>query len=129
MKTFADWQKTSPVKSVEKMLSQYMPKKLAAFLVGNPDLKVSGFSTVVRRELAAKLSALKLNITATDGWLKAMVTRGGAALDEIDSKTLESKLVSGLFFAGEVLDVDGPCGGYNISWALASGFLTGNMVL
>jgi predicted flavoprotein YhiN len=37
--------------------------------------------------------------------------------------------VSGLFFAGEVLDVDGPCGGYNISWALASGFLTGNMVL
>ena len=129
MKTFADWQKTSPVKSVEKMLSQYMAKKLAAFLVGDPDLKVSGFSTVVRRELAAKLSALKLNITATDGWLKAMVTRGGAALDEIDSKTLESKLVSGLFFAGEVLDVDGPCGGYNISWALASGFLTGNMVL
>ena len=129
MKTFADWQKTSPTQGVAKLLSQYMPKKLAAFLVGDAALKASVFSTAARRELAAKLSALKLNISSTDGWLKAMVTRGGAALDEVDSKTLESKLVSGLFFAGEVLDVDGPCGGYNISWALASGFLTGNMIL
>ncbi len=129
MKTFAIWQKTSPTQGVAKLLSQYMPKKLAAFLVGDAALKASVFSAARRRELAAKLSALKLNISSTDGWLKAMVTRGGAALDEVDSKTLESKLVSGLFFAGEVLDVDGPCGGYNISWALASGFLTGNMIL
>lgn len=129
MKTFAIWQKTSPAQGVAKLLSQYMPKKLAAFLAGDAALKASVFSTAARRELAAKLSALKLNISSTDGWLKAMVTRGGAALDEVDSKTLESKLVSGLFFAGEVLDVDGPCGGYNISWALASGFLTGRMEL
>ena len=129
LKTFALWQKNSPTRSVEKLLAQFMPKKLAAFLVGNPELKVSGFSTAARRELAAKLTALKLNISGTDGWNKAMVTRGGVVLDDVDSKTMESKLVSGLFFAGEVLDVDGPCGGYNISWALASGFLTGNMVL
>lgn len=129
LKLFAQWQKSSPTQGVAKLLSQYMPKKLAAFLVGGTELKVSGFSTAARRELAAKLTALKLNISATDGWLKAMVTRGGVALDEVDSKTMESKLLSGLFFAGEVLDVDGPCGGYNISWALASGFLTGNMVL
>ena len=44
-----------------------------------------------------------------------------------DPKTLESRLLPGLFFAGEVLDVDGPCGGYNISWALASGFTAGGM--
>ena len=92
-------------------------------------MKIAGFSTACRRQLAEKLSRLKLHISATDGWRKAMVTRGGVALDEVDPQTMESKLVSGLFFAGEVLDVDGPCGGYNISWALASGFLTGNMVL
>ena len=127
MEIFIRWQKESPTRTVMKLLSQEMPKKLAAFLVGEPELKVSGFSTAARRELAGKLTALKLNITATDGWLKAMVTRGGVALDEVDPKTLESKLVSGLFFAGEVLDVDGPCGGYNISWALASGFTAGEM--
>ena len=129
MEIFAAWQKEYATKTVVKLLSQEMPKKLAAFLAGDTELKVSGFSTAARRKLAEKLTALKLNITATDGWSKAMVTRGGVALDDVDSRTLESRLVSGLFFAGEVLDVDGPCGGYNISWALASGFLTGKMTL
>ncbi|MBE6391835.1 MAG: aminoacetone oxidase family FAD-binding enzyme [Lentisphaerae bacterium] len=127
MAVFARWQKDSAAKTVVKLLSQEMPKKLAAFLVGDPELKVAGFSTVARRKLAEKLTALKLNITSTDGWQKAMVTRGGVALDDIDSRTMESRIVKGLFFAGEVLDVDGPCGGYNISWALASGFLAGKM--
>ena len=129
MAIFAAWQKEAAAKTVVKLLSQEMPKKLAAFLIGDTELKVSGFSTASRRKLAEKLTALKLNITSTDGWSKAMVTRGGVALDDVDSRTLESRLVSGLFFAGEVLDVDGPCGGYNISWALASGFLTGKMTL
>ena len=120
METFAIWQKSSPTQCVAKLLSQYMPKKLAAFLVGNPELKVSGFSTACRRELAAKLSALKLNISGTDGWLKAMVTRGGVALDDVDSKTLESKLVSGLFFAGEVLDAHAYTGGFNLQIAFAT---------
>lgn len=124
---FARWQKDSAAKTVLKLLSQEMPKKLAAFLVGDPELKVAGFSTAARRNLAGRLTALKLDITSTDGWSKAMVTRGGVALDEIDSRTMASRIVDGLFFAGEVLDVDGPCGGYNISWALASGFLAGKM--
>ncbi|MBR7108054.1 MAG: aminoacetone oxidase family FAD-binding enzyme [Lentisphaeria bacterium] len=129
MEIFAGWQKDFPTKTVAKLLSQEMPKKLAAYLAGDTELKAAGFSTAARRKLAENLTALKLNITSTDGWSKAMVTRGGVVLDEVDSRTLESRLVSGLFFAGEVLDVDGPCGGYNISWALASGFLTGKMVL
>ena len=106
---------------------EFLPYALAAFLVGDPELKVAGFSTAARRNLAGRLTALKLDITSTDGWSKAMVTRGGVALDEIDSRTMASRIVDGLFFAGEVLDVDGPCGGYNISWALASGFLAGKM--
>ena len=54
-----------------------------------------------------------------------MVTRGGVALDEVNAKTMESRLVHGLYFAGELLDLDGPCGGYNIQWALSSGALCG----
>jgi predicted flavoprotein YhiN len=54
-----------------------------------------------------------------------MVTRGGVALNEVDPQTLASRIVRGLFFAGEVLDLDGPCGGYNLTWAFASGRLAG----
>ena len=54
-----------------------------------------------------------------------MASRGGVSRKEIDRKTLESKLVAGLFFAGEVMDVDGPCGGFNLHWAFASGLVAG----
>lgn len=124
---FDRWQQNSGQQSVQKLLSQELPRRLAAFMLDDPAVKAASFSAVRRRELAGKLSALTLHITGTDGWQKAMVTRGGIALDEVDSKTLESRLVPGLHFAGEVLDVDGPCGGYNISWALASGFTAGKM--
>ena len=50
---------------------------------------------------------------------------GGVARDEVDPKTLASRKVKGLFFAGEVVDVDGPCGGYNLTWAFASGYVAG----
>jgi predicted flavoprotein YhiN len=52
-----------------------------------------------------------------------MVTRGGVALDQVNPKTMESKLVPGLFFAGEVLDIDGDTGGYNLQVAFSTGFL------
>jgi len=57
------------------------------------------------------------------GFDSAMVTRGGVNLSEVDSKTMESKLVSGLFFVGEVLDVDGDSGGYNLQAAFSTGLL------
>jgi len=50
-------------------------------------------------------------------------SRGGIRLKEVNTKTLESKKIQGLYFAGEVLDLDGPCGGYNLQWAFASGVL------
>ena len=57
-----------------------------------------------------------------------MVTRGGVNLSEVDSKTMESKLVRGLYFAGEVLDVDGDTGGYNLQAAFSTGFLAARSV-
>jgi predicted flavoprotein YhiN len=66
---------------------------------------------------------LKLHARDTENWHKAMVTKGGIPPEEINPKTLESRLTPGLFFAGETIDLDGPCGGYNIQWALSSGAL------
>ena len=62
-----------------------------------------------------------LPISGTMGYKKAEVTAGGIDLDEVDAKTMESKLRPGLFFAGEILDVDGRIGGFNFQWAWSSG--------
>jgi predicted flavoprotein YhiN len=56
-----------------------------------------------------------------------MVTRGGVSLREVESRTLASRRVAGLAFAGEILDLDGPSGGFNLQWAFSSGHLAGSM--
>ena len=73
------------------------------------------------------LTLLRLPITGTLGFKKAEVTTGGVALDEIDSRTLQSKQVPGLFIAGEILDLDGPIGGYNFQAAFSTGWLAGSV--
>ena len=75
--------------------------------------------------LLQKLKGAIFEISGTEPWEKAMVTYGGVSLKEVDPETLESKKFPGLFFAGEMLDVTGPCGGFNITWALASGMTAG----
>jgi len=67
-------------------------------------------------------------ITGHDGFTNAMITRGGVSLKEINPSTMESKLTSGLYFAGEIIDIDGPCGGYNLQWSFSSGYLVGKSV-
>ncbi|MEN6423866.1 MAG: NAD(P)/FAD-dependent oxidoreductase [Phycisphaerales bacterium] len=78
-----------------------------------------------RRQLARTIKRLPLSITGTEPIAKATVTRGGVSRDEIDAKTMESKLRPGLFFAGEVIDLDGPCGGYNLQMCWSTGALAG----
>jgi predicted flavoprotein YhiN len=68
---------------------------------------------------------MRLPITGTLGFKKAEVTAGGVALDELDSRTMRSKRVPGLWIAGEVLDLDGPIGGYNFQAAFSTGWLAG----
>lgn len=122
---FELWRKNFPTRSVVRALNQYMPKKLAAFLVPDNEVKFANLSKAMQQEIITNLTALPLDAVACP-WEKAMVTRGGVATTEIDPHTLESKIVPNLFFAGEVIDVDGPCGGYNIQWALSSGFAAGS---
>jgi len=64
-------------------------------------------------------------ITGTNSWSEAVVTAGGVDVRDIDSKTMESRLVPGLYFAGEIMDIDGDCGGYNLQWAWSTGHLAG----
>ena len=73
------------------------------------------------REIARQLVDFRLPVTGTRGMASAQVTAGGADAGEFNPETLESRRVPGLYAAGEALDVDGPCGGYNLQWAWASG--------
>ena len=78
-----------------------------------------------KREKLVKLATwLPLTIVADYGFSKAMVTRGGVDLKQIDPKTMQSKLIDGLYFCGEVLNIDGPCGGYNLQFCFSSGYAT-----
>ena len=77
------------------------------------------------KKLSTILTDLSFNIIGSKSWKDAQVTAGGVSTDEIDSSTMESKLVKGLYFAGEVVDVDGDCGGFNLQWAWSSGYVAG----
>lgn len=68
-----------------------------------------------------------LTINGHDGFKMAMITRGGIHLKEIDPYTMQSKKLEGLYFCGEVMNIDGPCGGYNLQWSFASGHLAGKL--
>jgi predicted flavoprotein YhiN len=72
---------------------------------------------------AIKATAIPVN--GSLGFKKAEVTAGGISLAEVDSRTMESKLVPGLYVAGEILDLDGPIGGYNFQAAFSTGWLAG----
>jgi predicted flavoprotein YhiN len=78
-----------------------------------------------RDALARLLGGLELTVTATEGFESAFVTRGGVKLQEVDPGTLQSRRLPGLYLAGELLDLDGPSGGFNLQWAFASGWLAG----
>ena len=76
---------------------------------------------------AASAKCFVLPVRGTEGFANAQVTAGGIKTAEFDPKTMESRLVPGLFACGEVLDIDGDCGGYNLQWAWASGCLAGRL--
>ena len=123
---FASWRKTGGVKHISTLLSQYLPKRIAALLLDGNDPEISRWTAENSRMLKRRLKGAVFELSGVENWEKAMVTCGGVSLKEVDPHTLESKLFPGLFFAGEMLDVTGPCGGFNISWALSSGMLAGN---
>ncbi len=82
-------------------------------------------SAAARDQLLKLLAWTPLTVIGHEGWKAAMVTRGGISLKEIHPETLESRLIKGLYFCGEIVNLDGPCGGFNLHWCFASGILAG----
>ena len=119
------WRQSKGKTAAGKLLAEYLPKRLIPNLVPAAEIPFARYPKAAQEQLLLNLTELKLHAKAPENWHKAMVTHGGIALEEVNFRTLESKIVKGLYFAGEVLDVDGPCGGYNIQWALSSGALCG----
>ena len=77
------------------------------------------------RRICSTIKKWNFKITGTMSWNNAQVTKGGVITDDFNPNTMESKLVNGLYATGEVLDIDGDCGGYNLQWAWSSGYLAG----
>ena len=89
--------------------------------------KYKNIDGIKRDELLKILIKTPLHVNGHDGFEKAMITRGGVSLKEINPKTMQSKIIKGLYFCGEVVDLDGPCGGYNLQWSFSSGYLAGSL--
>ncbi len=87
--------------------------------------KAGQVTTGERNAILKILQDWRFEVTGTNSWNAAQVTAGGVDVKDINPKTMESKLVPGIFFAGEVLDIDGDCGGYNLQWAWSSGYVAG----
>jgi predicted Rossmann fold flavoprotein len=118
-----------PKKEIAGILSEWFPKRLSVFLqtyaCGTQPVLACAFQKSQRQKLVEAVKATPLTLIRSGPLEKATVTRGGVSRKEIDSKTMRSRLCEGLFFAGEVMDVDGPCGGYNLQIAFSTGVLAG----
>ena len=116
-------------KDFRNSLDELLPKKLIPIIVRlskiPPETKVNQISKEQRRNLVELLKGLTLTVTNFRPIDEAIITSGGISVKEINPSTMESKLVSGLLFAGEILDVDAFTGGYNLQIAFSTGYLAG----
>lgn len=112
-------------KSIKNTLKPLLPERLADFLAQGFPEKGKQLAPAQKDELIRKIKEMPIPVTGKMSLSKSFVTKGGVSLKEINPKTLESKLVSGLHFAGEVLDINAHTGGFNITSALCTGWVAG----
>jgi len=116
-------------KTFKNFLNKLLQPKLATLILKmsgiKPDKQVNSVSKEERKKLVALLKEFDLEIYSLAGFDKAMVTSGGVKLSEVDPKTMKSKLVSNLYLAGEILDLEGPTGGYNLQICWTTGYVAG----
>jgi len=121
----------NPEQSVLTHLMTLLPESIARELCilaqANPDVGFNKLEGISRDRLIKLLAWTPLTVIGHDGFKMAMITRGGVSLKEIRPETMESKILNGLYFCGEVMNLDGPCGGYNLQWSFASGYLAGHL--
>jgi predicted Rossmann fold flavoprotein len=110
-------------------LPELLPQKMIATIVEmsgiDPRKKINFVTKDERKKLVDLLKDLRLTADGTTGYNQAIVTSGGVSIKEVDSKTMQSRLMSNLFLAGEILDLDGPTGGYNLQLCWSTGYAAG----
>ena len=118
-----------PHKTLDEFFTGIFPKKLCELWIRlsrlPKEMRVSDLSGEQLEKLVLLIQHLRTHITETNAFERAQICCGGVDTTEINPDTLESNYVPGIYFAGELLDVDGICGGYNLQWAWSSGFVAG----
>ena len=119
-------------KCFKNALDHLLPQRMIDVVVResgiDPEKKVNSVSKEERRCLVQLLKGLTLHVAGLRDYKEAVITKGGISVKEIVPSTMESKLVSGLYFAGEVLDVDAMTGGYNLQIAWSTGYAAGHAI-
>lgn len=116
-------------KLFKNSLNELLPQKLIPLFIRlseiNPDKKVNSITKEERKKLIHLLKEFELEVVDLTGFDKAIVTAGGVNISEVDPKTMQSKIIKNLYLAGEILDIDGPTGGYNLQVCWSTGFVAG----
>lgn len=125
---FKEW-RAKGQRSLLECLDEVLPRELGEVMCELAEidgaLPVQAVKGEPRDRLIRTLVKTPITVTGHTGYAGAFITRGGAKLKDVRPETLESKVQPGLYLCGEVLDLDGPCGGFNLQWAFASGWLAG----
>ena len=112
-----------------EILSRKMLDLILKLAEIDPDKKLNFLTKKERHKIVTLLKSLKFTVSDVMGFEQAMITSGGVAIKEVDSKTMRSKIIENLYFAGEILDLDGPTGGYNLQICWSTGYLAGENLL
>ncbi len=131
-KQLAECAATDGKRMVAGVIADLLPRRVAGAFLDRAkipiDRRLAELNKAERARLVRQLKQCEICVTGSRGFEKAEVTAGGVALDEVDSRTMQSKLVPNLYIAGEILDLDGFIGGYNFQAAFSTGWLAGESV-
>lgn len=122
----------NPNKSFKNVAGSLFPAKLTPVMIAlsgiEPDRKVNGISREERQRFVWLIKHLEMTVTGLRGWNEAIITKGGVSVKEVNPSTMESKRIPGLYFAGEVLDLDAVTGGFNLQIAWSTAYAAGNAI-
>ncbi|MFH0859126.1 MAG: NAD(P)/FAD-dependent oxidoreductase [Patescibacteria group bacterium] len=116
-------------KLFKNSLNDLLPQKFIPLMIKfsgiNPEKKVNTITKGERNKLVKSFKNIEMSVSGVCGFNQSIITSGGVSLKEIDSKTMKSKIIDNLFLAGEIIDLDGPTGGYNLQVCWTTGYLSG----
>jgi len=121
--------KLNPKKAIRNIIRKVLPVKLAGLIMEiakvDPNQKANQVNLRERHSITGLLKGWRLTITGSGSLEEGMITRGGVSLKEINPRTMESRLIKGLYFCGEMIDIDADTGGFNLQAAFSTGYLAG----